>query len=161
LKVQFSICKVAARTFAPAQVTVTQKINSDTYSQETGIFLSVFSRDYPKVGFGLGFHTSSGRAPSVYLGPTLRLRGLGEHALVTASMGLSVLPVRRFPGVQVGDSYDATSAVLAGKVIFKGGYYALINLEGKIASGAATRSTSPTLQAWAKHPRGRCGGSPS
>jgi hypothetical protein len=113
---------------APAQVMVTKKINSDTYSQETGIFLSVFSRDYPKVGFGLGFHTSSGRAPSVYLGPTLRLRGLGEHALVTASMGLSVLPVRRFPGVQIGDAYDTNSTTLAGKVVFKGGYYALINL---------------------------------
>jgi hypothetical protein len=118
-----------AGTPAPAaQVTVTKKINSDTYSQETGIFLSVFSRDYPKVGFGLGFHTSSGRAPSVYLGPTLRLRGLGEHALVTASMGLSVLPVRRFPGVQIGQAYDTNSTTLAGKVVFKGGYYALINL---------------------------------
>ena len=117
------------------------KISTDKYTQETGIFLSVFSRDYPKVGFGLGFHTSSGRALSVYLGPTLRLRGLGEHALVTASAGLATIPVRRFPGIVTGKSYPADSSALDGRVVFRNGGYLLINLGfsfGPLDNGGST-----------------------
>ncbi|MBW8877083.1 MAG: hypothetical protein JF614_19120 [Acidobacteria bacterium] len=125
----------------PAQIKVIDKISTDKYTQETGIFLSVFSRDYPKVGFGLGFHTSSGRALSVYLGPTLRLRGLGEHALVTASAGLATIPVRRFPGIATGQSYPADSSALDGRVVFRNGGYVLINLGfsfGPIDNGGST-----------------------
>jgi hypothetical protein len=121
---------VPVTTGMPAQVKVIKKVHSDTYTQETGIFLSVFNRNYPKVGFGLGFHTSSGRAPSVYLGPTFRLRSLGDHGLITASGGAAVLPVRRFPGLSSDPmkTYAPDSSVIAGKVVFKTGYYLMINL---------------------------------
>jgi hypothetical protein len=103
------------------KVKVVKRVASDTYTQETGVFLSVFHRSYPKLGFGVGFHTSSGRAPSFYFGPTIRLLRLGQHALLTASAGVAVLPVKRFPSVNVGDTYDSNDAVLQGKIGFRNG----------------------------------------
>jgi len=110
------------------QVKVVRKADSDNYSQQTGIFLSVFPRNYPSLGFGLGFHTDSSRATSVYFGPTLRLRSLGEQGLVTFSAGLSSIPLRRFPGVEEGKSYDAGSTALQGRLETTVRPYVLINL---------------------------------
>lgn len=120
---------------------VTGRRNTDSYSQQTGIFLSIFPRNYPAVGLGLGFHADSGRSASVYFGPTFRLRSLGEHGLATFSFGAAAVPLRRFPGVVNGNSYAADSADLQGKVQTVLKPYVLINLGfsfGPIDSAAQT-----------------------
>jgi hypothetical protein len=126
---------------ANGQRKVSGRRNTDSYSQQTGIFLSIFPRNYPAVGFGLGFHADSSRAASVYFGPTIRLRSLGEHGLATVSFGAAAVPVLRFPGVVDGESYAADSTALHGKVQTVIKPYVLINLGfsfGPIDSAAQT-----------------------
>lgn len=110
------------------KVKAVKAIDGDNYSQQTGIFLSVFPRNYPSLGLGLGFHTETGRAASVYFGPTLRLRSIGEQGVITFSTGLAAMPVRRFPGVDFGKEYDSGSAVLQGKLELHTHPYALLSM---------------------------------
>lgn len=129
-------------------VKVLRTIDVSNYSQETGAFLSVFSRNNPKYGFGMGFHTSSDRPPSFYFGPTRRLRGLGEHGVMTLSAGLAILPVRTFPGIVASGSqvYPKSNPLLQGKVQLHTAGYLLINIGfsfGPVGASAGRPDETP------------------
>ncbi len=86
--------------------------DSDTYSQETGIFVNFIPSNYEWFGVSLGFATSNGKAPSVYFGPTVRLRTFGNRGIAALSAGVAMRQVDRFPGLNVGDKVPDGSALL-------------------------------------------------
>lgn len=120
------------------KVRVTKVRDEDNYSQETGAFLAFYPTNYPEFGLGLGFSAGGGRAPSVFFGPVLRIRGFGDQGLLSFSAGLAMRQVRRFPDVEVsGDDsadaqtapdYAADSAALKGRLEQKTGAYVLLSL---------------------------------
>lgn len=100
------------------QTTVTKLEATDfrgasTYSQETGIFANFIPRNYESVGLGLGFSTSeAGRAPSVYFGPTIRLRTFGNRGIASFYGGWVLRSVDRFPEVVLGEKYSPEAAAI-------------------------------------------------
>jgi hypothetical protein len=94
------------------QTKVVKIRDADDFAQETGIFVSFIPRNYEALGVGLGIATHDGQAPSLYLGPTLRLRSFGHRGLAALSLGAVLRPVDRFPDVKVGDVLAADSAKL-------------------------------------------------
>jgi hypothetical protein len=101
---------------------------SERLSQETGVFLNLIPRNYPYVGIGLGFATNSGRNPSVYLGPTIRLIGLGERGLASFSAGIMEKQVKVFPGIAADSVHEQNDNVLKGTLETRRSAYFLINL---------------------------------
>ncbi len=112
------------------KVKVTAIRNADEWRQESGAFLTFFPDNYPMMGVGLGFSTPSGRPASIFLGPTVRLLGLGNQAVLTISGGLSISSQRHFPGIKANDGtlYGAEDAVLKGRLETELGGYALVSL---------------------------------
>jgi len=73
---------------------------SDSYAQETGIFVNFIPSNYEAFGVSLGFATADGSAPSVYVGPTIRLRTFGNRGLASLSFGAVMRQVDRFPDLR-------------------------------------------------------------
>lgn len=122
------------------QVLKTRK--ADKLTEETGIFLSLIPRNYPYLGIGLGLATNSGHNPSVYLGPSVRLIGLGDRGLASFSVGVVERQVKEFPGATVNTSFASDSSVLKGTYHSKLGYYFLINLGFTFGQIGATDAKS-------------------
>lgn len=127
------------------QVIKTRK--ADKLTEETGIFLSLIPRNYPYLGIGLGLATNSGHNPSVYLGPSVRLVGLGDRGLASFSIGAVERQVKEFPGATANSSFASGSSVLNGSYHSRLGYYFLINLGftfGQIGANDNSSSTATT-----------------
>lgn len=125
----------------PEEVEVVSIDRVDKYRQESGGFLTFFPRNYPMVGLGLGFATGSGRPPSVFLGPAVRLLSFGDQAVLTLSAGWSVSSVRRFPGLEISETLRADSRRLSGRLEHDIKGYALVSLGFQFGPvpGPATR----------------------
>lgn len=94
------------------QVMVTDIRDADDYSQETGIFVNLIPKNYEWLGVSLGFATSDGSAPSLYLGPTIRLTSFGNRGVAALSFGAVMRQVDRFPDIRIGETYAEDSALL-------------------------------------------------
>lgn len=93
------------------QVAVGGVREADDWAQETGVFVNFIPRNYETLGIGFGLATHEGGAPSVYLGPVLRLRSFGHRGLAALSGGIVMREVDRFPDLVPG-VYQADSAFL-------------------------------------------------
>ncbi|HRC84237.1 MAG TPA: hypothetical protein PK413_01360 [Thermoanaerobaculia bacterium] len=126
--------ELTTETEADGKVKVTAIRNADNWRQESGAFLTFFPDNYPMVGVGLGFSTPSGRSASIFLGPTIRLLGLGNQAVLTLSGGVSISQQRHFPDVVVSKdgqdpvTYSPDSAALKGNLKTELGGYCLLSL---------------------------------
>lgn len=111
-----------------SQARVLRIANEDDQSQESGLFINFIPRNYQSFGFGLGFAVASDRAPTIFFGPTLRLRTLGERGLAAVWGGWNSRYAKRFPGVVVGDVLPAGSPLLDGDEEYKGGWFLGVQL---------------------------------
>jgi hypothetical protein len=115
---------------------------TDRSSQDTGIFLNLIPRNYPYIGIGLGLATNSGHNPSVYLGPTVRLIGLGDRGLASLSVGVVDRQVKSFPHAITNETYSQDNNALKEVYETRFGYYLLINLGftfGQIGNNGAVQ----------------------
>jgi hypothetical protein len=94
------------------EVEVVEIREVDDYAQETGIFVSFIPRNFETIGVSLGFAAHDGEAPSVYLGPSLRLRSFGHRGLAALTLGLVMRPVDRFPDIDEGNVLASDSSKL-------------------------------------------------
>jgi len=98
-----------------ATVEVLRIADGGNQSQDTGIFLNFVPRNYQAVGLGLGFSVESGKAPSTFFGPTVRLRSFGERGLAALWGGFTLREVKRFPGVRAADVLTPNHPLLDGE----------------------------------------------
>jgi hypothetical protein len=119
---------------------------ADKLAQETGIFLSLIPRNYPALGIAFGLATNSGRNPSVYFGPSARLRGFGGRGLASFSVGIVNRQIKVFPDVKPGQSYSPDAAVLKGSVESRLSGYFLINLGFTFGQIGASNGNSTSGQ---------------
>lgn len=89
------------QTVGEGQVAIVKR-ETDRLSQETGIFVNFIPRNYETLGIGFGLATHDGGAPSIYLGPVLRLRSFGDHGLAAFTGGVLLREVQRFPDLESG-----------------------------------------------------------
>lgn len=110
------------------EVVVREIVEADSIRQESGLYLNLIPNNYEWFGIGVGFHTSSDRSLSYYLGLSLRIRSLGDRALASFGVGMIGAQSRRFPGVEVGERYELTDKVLEGSMKYGESWYALLSL---------------------------------
>ncbi|HYU24869.1 MAG TPA: hypothetical protein VEO74_06685 [Thermoanaerobaculia bacterium] len=121
---------------AAGQVHVTGIRRADNLAQDSGIFATFIPQNYQSIGVTFGIATPSGRRPSFYLGPGLRVRTFGDKGLASLSFGLAMRSVQRFPDVKVDTSANvpADSAALKGKEQLGIHWFVAINLGFRIGS---------------------------
>ncbi len=77
------------------------KITDDRkYSQETGLWVEFVPQNYQAFGLGLGLVSNSDGPPSIYLGPSLRIRTFGNRGLASFNFGVALRSVDRFDGLE-------------------------------------------------------------
>jgi hypothetical protein len=112
--------------------------DSDSWAQETGVFLNFIPRNYEWIGGAIGFTASDNSPPSFYLGPTIRLRTFGDRGLASLFGGAVLRSVRRYPDLKPGVSYLADDKRLDGLPQMKGSWFVGIQLGfsfGPISTG--------------------------
>ena len=103
--------------------------NSNSTSEKTGVFLNFFPRNYPWIGWGVGFSVEPERPPSVFLGPSIRITSIGDRGLASISGGWTLQSVQRFPGADQGQAFlDPADSRLSGVLDRRGAPYVLLQL---------------------------------
>lgn len=128
-------------TGGPARVQVLRVTGRRDWESETGVMTTFFPANYPWLGLSFGIADNSGRSLSYYLGPSIRLMGRRGGAVATFATGISLAPVRRYPGVNVksGDLaakptgtenylYESTSPLLQGEIRNETSFFVAVTL---------------------------------
>jgi hypothetical protein len=112
----------------PTMTKVVGILNREQWGQETGVYTNFIPSNYEFFGISLGFAARSGKPPSVYLGPNLRLRSFGGKGLASIGGGVVMRSVDRFPGIKVGDEFAPDSSRLQPVVRQQFDYFVAVNL---------------------------------
>jgi hypothetical protein len=98
----------------PEQQKVTAIHRETSIEANTGIVINVHPGNFPVLAFQFGIAANQDRLPSYYLGLGVRAREIGKRGLATLAIGASMQQEKRYPSVELGRTYDSTSALLAG-----------------------------------------------
>jgi len=114
----------AAATGLPALARVVAIRRGDEFGPSTGVAFNFHPANYPWFGWEFGTAVRGSADYAFFIGPTLRLLRVTDHALVTIGTGISLVKVTEFPGIVAATLTDVPADFKKGDKVPAGFYVA-------------------------------------
>jgi hypothetical protein len=106
-----TIKPAASQTALPAITRVVAIRRGDEFGPSTGVAFNFHPANYPNFGWEFGTAVRGTADYAFFIGPTLRLLRLTDHALVTIGSGLSLVKVTDYPSISASTVAELPSSV--------------------------------------------------